>query len=74
MYPEIRKSGNPEIRISAHDMPHQKLRGGGISTPKTPFRLICTTKSEPSVKLDLYYNEWFVVDICRFPVDGFDTR
>ena len=35
---------------------HQKL-GGGISTPSTPFRLICTNNPEISASLDLYHNE-----------------
>jgi len=32
--------------------PHQKLLGDGLSTPITPFSLICTISSELSVILD----------------------
>jgi len=33
-------------------VPHQKLLGDGLSTPITPFSLICTISSELSVILD----------------------
>ena len=36
--------------------PHQKLLGDGLSTPITPFSLICTISSELSVILDEYQN------------------
>jgi len=37
-------------------IPHQKLLGDGLSTPITPFSLICTISSELSVILDSYQN------------------
>ena len=45
-------------RLSCHGLatrahwPHQKLLGDGLSTPITPFSLICTISSELSVLLD----------------------
>jgi len=35
---------------------HQKLHGGGISTPYSAFCLICTISSELNGQMDLYHN------------------
>jgi len=54
--------------------PPKKLLGSGVSTPYTPFCLICTIISELKRISFLYQFEWAGVDICWFLVDGFDTR
>jgi len=42
------------LRVCKETSPHRKLLGDGLSTPITPFGLICTISSEPSFILDLY--------------------
>jgi len=52
----------------------KKLLGGWISTPYTPFCLICTIKSELIYFPICSTLEWADFDIRCFLVDGFDTR
>jgi len=54
--------------------PPKKPIGGGVSTPYTTFCLICTITSEITYFLICTTNERAGVDICWFPVDGFETR
>jgi len=55
-------------------IPPTKLLGSGISTPYTPFCLICDISSELKCISHVYPFEWAGVDIRWFSVDGFDTR
>jgi len=54
--------------------PQKKLLGSGFQIPYSPFSLIYT------IHFYLHYApictryQWVGVDICWFPVDGFDTR
>jgi len=54
--------------------PHQKLLGGGVSTPGPLFCLICTIISNKRGLLDSYQNTPEVPAARSFLVAGFDTR
>jgi len=51
-------------------IPPKKLFRCGVSTPVPPVCLMCTTNSNLKCMSILYHNEWAVVDIRWFPVDG----
>jgi len=60
-------------QMTLDHIPHQKLLGGGVSTPFAVFGLICTIHSELKSFPDLYTSAWAGIYMRLCPVDGFDT-